>query len=675
MIYDGQQTEVARVLFPRLSAHSGAAAFSPLKGKGMKRQRCGQLGLMLCIVLLGSWIQGTPALAEWGGPPGTDLFGSADAACSADQAFRGPNAVYTGMYVGGYHPVTGNIANYICYFPITYFMFGAQFHDPTPATCTAEKFQQGWVINGSDPRGCVPPDPPKKENGKPCCPKKECCSNEGKPAAGNPISVASGNKYEEVVDFATAGPNRLAFIRSYNRFAGRPKTQFGIGWRSNFDRSLHMPSTSTTLAIRPDSQELTFTKSGGNWHADTDISAQLTTNGTTWTLTDADDTQEVYDQAGKLLTVTQRNGYQQTLTYNTDARVATVSDTFGRQLTFTYSHGTLATMTTPEGHQYIYRYDKTIPELLDPNRLVSVTYPDETPNDPTDNPSLTYLYEDPLYDHALTGMRDEKGIRVATYAYDSEGRAIMSEHANDAGRVEVAYHSDGTRTVTEASGQQLVYHFAAIQGARKVTQVDRLATATVPAATSTSTYDTNGYLASRTDWKGTLTTYVRDSRGLELSRTDAAGTPQTRSTSTTWHATYHLPTQIVEPNRTTARTYNSQGLVLTRTETDTTGGPFNGQTQAWAYTYTTAGQVATVNGPRTNVSDVTTYTYTSEGYLKTTTNALGQITQVLTHTLQGLPALLRDPNGVETELAYHPRGWLLRMTVKSGQGDATTKFT
>lgn len=318
----------------------------------MKRYRCGQGGLILCLVFLGAWLQVTPAMAEWGGPAGTGPHGSVGAACGAWKTFHGPNAIMTGISVGDLHPVTGNITTYICDFPITFFMFGAQFHDPVPATCTAEKFQQGWVVNGSDPRGCAPPDPPKKENGKPCCPKKECCPNEGKPAAGNPISVASGNKYEEVVDFATAGPNQLAFIRSYNRFAGRAKTQFGIGWRSNFDRALHMPSTTTTLAVRPDSQELTFTKSGGTWHSDTDISAQLTTNGTTWTLIDADDTQEVYDQAGKLLTLTQRNGYQQTVTYNTDEQVATVSDTFGRQLTFTYSQGTLATMTTPEGHHY-----------------------------------------------------------------------------------------------------------------------------------------------------------------------------------------------------------------------------------------------------------------------------------------------------------------------------------
>jgi YD repeat-containing protein len=48
---------------------------------------------------------------------------------------------------------------------------------------------------------------------------------------------------------------------------------------------------------------------------------------------------------------------------------------------------------------------------------------------------------------------------------------------------------------------------------------------------------------------------------------------------------------------------------------------------------------------------------------------------VLSHTARGLPAVIEDPNGVETHLTYHPRGWLLSTTIKSSPGDATTRFT
>lgn len=56
-----------------------------------------------------------------------------------------------------------------------------------------------------------------------------------------------------------------------------------------------------------------------------------------------------------------------------------------------------------------------------------------------------------------------------------------------------------------------------------------MATANVPTATLTQTYDTNGFRSSRTDFKGNVTNYVHDSRGLETSRTEAYGTAQART--------------------------------------------------------------------------------------------------------------------------------------------------
>src|SRR5690606_10002099 len=84
------------------------------------------------------------------------------------------------------------------------------------------------------------------------------------------------------------------------------------------------------------------------------------------------------------------------------------------------------------------------------------------------------------------------------------------------------------------------------------------------ANSAATTYDSSGRVASRTDFKGVITTYSYDSRNLEVSRTEAYGTAKARTVTTTWHSTFRLPMSIVEPNRTTSFTYDGNGNVLTR---------------------------------------------------------------------------------------------------------------
>lgn len=81
-------------------------------------------------------------------------------------------------------------------------------------------------------------------------------------------------------------------------------------------------------------------------------------------------------------------------------------------------------MTDPAGGLYTYRYDAN-------NNLTQATYPDGS--------SKTYHYENPSFPHHLTGISDENGTRFATYAYDSQGRAISTEHAGGQERFEFGY--------------------------------------------------------------------------------------------------------------------------------------------------------------------------------------------------------------------------------------------
>ena len=91
----------------------------------------------------------------------------------------------------------------------------------------------------------------------------------GCPSCGEPISVGSGNIFETVTDYETAGKNKLALQRYYNSFAAASTRAASLGsnWRSNYDRYLNI-SSSTVTAERTDGQQLIFTLNGGVWASD-----------------------------------------------------------------------------------------------------------------------------------------------------------------------------------------------------------------------------------------------------------------------------------------------------------------------------------------------------------------------------------------------------------------------
>ncbi|KRV77019.1 hypothetical protein AO742_29225, partial [Pseudomonas citronellolis] len=97
------------------------------------------------------------------------------------------------------------------------------------------------------------------------------------------------------------------------------------------------------------------------------------------------------------------------------------------------------------------------------------------------------------------------------------------------------------------------------------TRRDGEASAHCPAASQQVTYLANGLPASRTDWNGNLTTHQYDERGLEVSRTEAAGTPQARTITTTWHPTFALPLSVTEPGQVTRYQYDNRGRVIAQT--------------------------------------------------------------------------------------------------------------
>ncbi len=396
----------------------------------------------------------------------------------------------------------------------------------------------------------------------------------------NPINGATGNKYQRETDYTSSVNNGVRFDRYYNSEALELKPGIaGAHWRGTYDRTIELTSdaaTSNTVAVnyRPDGQGVFFVETAGSWTPTIDLTLQLIELKdaqdvrTGWELTDSNDVVETYDAQGKLISITNRQGQTQTLNYdltaaqggddNTDT-LDSVTGPFGRTLTFSYNaNGLLAAITDPEGNSYSYAYDTN-------NNLETLTYPDETPADSNDNPTRVYHYEDTNFIHALTGITDETGNRFASWGYDAQGRAIFSEHAG-AERSDVVYNVDGTTTITNSLGQVRTYHFETHNSVYLTSQVDGEQCVSCGGTTQRTTYDANGFVASRTDFNGNTTTYINDARGLELSRTEAVGTPQERTITTEWHPTFRLPTKITEPGKITTFTYDAQGRLLERKE-------------------------------------------------------------------------------------------------------------
>ncbi|HKB61111.1 MAG TPA: hypothetical protein VKC56_13825, partial [Gallionellaceae bacterium] len=472
----------------------------------------------------------------------------------------------------------------------------------------------------------------------------------------------------------------------------------------------------------------------GDWTTGADVVGKLIQYGpdssgqiTGWAYVNDHDETETYDATGKLISITNRAGLSQTLTYSDGTSGANggyvldasgnptttvlpagllirVADPAGRTLQYGYdASNRVVKMTDPAGGNYLYTYDTN-------NNLSTVTYPDSTVKtylygeaadvSPTPNAGVTYV-------NSLTGTIDENGNRYATWTYDAAGHATSSENGATGSGIDKATISYGTpdasgnvtNSVTDVHGVSRAYASSNIFGIIRPTAVSG---SSCDSCVSALTFDANGNVSSVSDFRGVTTCYVYDlSRNLETVRleglapqagtttptacpsnlgtyTPAAGSAE-RKISTQWNASFRVHGAVAEPLRIITYTYDAQANLLAKTiqpTSDATGGQGFSATAAgtprtWSYTYNSAGQILTVDGPRTDVNDITTYDYDAQGNLISVKNALGQVTSLSGYDANGRVGTITDPNGLAISLSYDARG---RLTSRDAGGE-TTSYT
>ncbi|MGJ7528066.1 RHS repeat-associated core domain-containing protein [Variovorax sp. GB1P17] len=512
----------------------------------------------------------------------------------------------------------------------------------------------------------APPEPIEPPLTQP----EQICRSDGAAAASpdgletpNPIFPATAEKHRREIDWADDGPAALRLVRTYrsNWAYDLTRSSRGLGqsWSHNYGTALTAFPSSAPLSVTivlSDGYRRTFSRASTTvpWSIEGSADKLISADDGSWSWSRADEGRTYnFTADGKLQTAVARNGWAEAYTYNSSGQLATVTNAFGRALTFAYANDKLAAVTTPDGRVIGYTYDSS-------GRLSMVIYPD--------GKTRSFLYENPGYTQALTGVVDETGGRWGTFSYDDQGRAVASELAGGVARYQVTYPRSGWPTygdpsVTDPLGTVRTYQYSRI--AEKLVVISSsLPSGEGKPDARVRGQGSDGSLTDETDFKGVMTRITVDTvRHLPTVVWRGGGAPERQFVTTQWHPSFSLPILITEAGRSTAYTYDAAGNVLSKTITDTAAN----KAQLWQWTYNARQLVETATEPN---GAITSYTYDPRGNALTSTNALGHVTSY-TYDIANRVVSTTAPNGLLTTYTYDARDRLLTQTV----GGQTTTLT
>ncbi len=430
----------------------------------------------------------------------------------------------------------------------------------------------------------------------------------------------------------------------------------GYGWSHSYNERIR-PMENIVQLFQMDGKRVDFLSDGNvNFIAESGDRRVITATAEGgYRLVLQDGTEKYFDDDGLLIRIVDRNDNSQDILWDA-SMLATISDNFGRQIQLSYNeNGKLETIATPVG-TFSYQYDTL-------GNLIRVEKPDQT--------FVTYIYDDPIDSHNLTGIVDEIGTRTLTVTYDDQDRALTSELGGGKGRITVKYFPTVTREITDSLGNTTNFTiFEAETGEARV-KTSEGAGCTNCLASLGNSYDFTDRLKieSKTDAEGNLTRFIYDDRGNILSKIEAVGTSEERTTTYTWNADYDLPLTIARQSvansgQTAVTTfhYDASGNLDYRTESGFDTVETISSTTSFAYN--SFGQITSIDGPRTDVNDIMTIEYypnsseqgDNRGQIWKIIDPLGHETVFGQYNAHGRPGSVVDQNCIETAYTYDTMG-------------------
>jgi RHS repeat-associated protein len=434
--------------------------------------------------------------------------------------------------------------------------------------------------------------------------------------AGDPVNITNGNEVRTEVDFTIPGRGlAVNWTRTYNSRLAYDGP-LGYGWTHNYNMHLNIAGNGDVTLFDTDGAQQLFTKSGSTYTPPAGLYDTLTKPGD-YILRETTGTEYRFNSSGQLLSITDRNGNQLTLTYS-GGNLTGITDAVGRQLTLTYDGSRLTNVADFAGRNWTYAYDAN-------GDLVS--YTDALGH------TTTYTYYSDQYfadnNHNLKLVTGPLGESMF-FAYYPNDKVYW--HENSLGERMTFSYNPFWKATTVIDERGVVTEHLYDENSHLIQKVD--------GAGNIWTYTWNAahLLESETDPLGRTTSYDYDERGNIVQITDPAGQISTFS----YTNDFNLLAESNQSGRITTYTYDGNGNVIGKTD------PTGASTQ---WSYDTHGQMLTRTDAR---GHTTSYAYDAgrgDFTLRFVTDAAGNVTE---HQYDNIGRRIRTINarGFTTEMVY-----------------------
>ena len=518
--------------------------------------------------------------------------------------------------------------------------------------------------------------------------------------AGNPISLISGNKYQQEIDYRSAG-SELQLRRHYNSINADINVGWGQGWSMSYStyilRAMDHGEQIGFEVVQSDGRRIQFNEA----HTDNDgrlfyrspsasdgYVIQIGDDSTYWHLPDG----KVISFKGSYIVRIDYPGAGFLTMYYRGGRLVEVKDQSERVIKFEYTagrvglknyethnfneqEGHIRKVTLPDGKELHYDFDSEL-------NLTRVRY--------ADGLDRQYHYDSVDWTNNLTGITDQNKIRFASWQYDNEGRAIRSEHADGVELVDLRYilpdaksgTNIGVTEVTNSQGAVSLYTWQQDehQGLVRLLSATGPGCATCPPTGIQYEYDSSKQLTRITRDSGEIVDYQYDDQGRIISFSHSAkGTAPNEAARWTryeYKGTSTQPSLISRPSvnidgeHQVEITYNQEGLPTNYTEhgfaplylAGAKSEPiaFEPISRTTRLKYKN-GLISELDGPRTDVADITLFHYDELQRLSSVNLPSGQTYYLSQYDSNGRPTVLRKGEQSPTTLTYDGNGLITQI--------------